>query len=202
MQHSPSTLCNPWRKNLNDSNFWSCKCCWDRQALLGLCVWLHSCSQTAGISLGMLPLARQVLSSSRLSLTHTASPKGWDPPAFTQHCTICCTIFCSSRAQYYWPSIFQDRVRPTALPHTVTNLGWPEAQQPLPTAGSESCFLLHSCLFAFNILPLSKILLRLSADFSIQRVFLLSVQSEMINSIDSSKIWPKKSVRLQVLWSQ
>lgn len=105
MQHSPSTLCNPWRKNLNDSNFWSCKCCWDRQALLGLCVWLHSCSQTAGISLGMLPLARQVLSSSRLSLTHTASPKGWDLPAFRQHCTICCTILCSSRAQYYWPSI-------------------------------------------------------------------------------------------------
>lgn len=41
MQHSPSTLCNPWRKNLNGSNFWSCKCCWE---LLEPCVWLQTCS--------------------------------------------------------------------------------------------------------------------------------------------------------------
>lgn len=100
--------------------------------LLGVCVWLHSCSQTAGISLGTLPLAKQVLSSSRLSLTHTASPAGWDIPACRQHCTICCTIFCFSRAHYCWASIFRDRVGPTAWPHTGTNLGWPEPQSLCP----------------------------------------------------------------------
>lgn len=75
----------------------------------------------------------------------------------------------------------------------ASHLGWPEPRQPLPTAGSESCFSLHSHLFAFNILLLSKFLLRLSVDFSVQRVFLLSVQSDMRNSIDSSKMWPKMS---------
>lgn len=55
-------------------------------------------------------------------------------------------IFCSSRAHSCWPSVFQGRIRPTAWPHTVTNLGWPEPHQPLPTAGSESCSLLHSYL--------------------------------------------------------
>jgi len=47
------------------------------QSLLGPSVWLHACYQIAGTSLGTLSLARQVLSSSRLSLTHTASPKGY-----------------------------------------------------------------------------------------------------------------------------
>lgn len=83
---------------------------------------------------GNTPPGKARLSSSRLSLTHTASPKGWDIPAFRQHLTICCTIFCSSHAHWCWPSIFQNRVRPTAWPHTVTNLGWPEPQQALNPA--------------------------------------------------------------------
>lgn len=108
----------------------------------GSCVWCTAAPRLQEPRWERSP-GKAAPSSSRLSLTHTAS-QGWGSLLQTAFHHLWAG-FCSSVHTPAGPA-FSRTVRPAAWPYTVTSLGWPEPHQPLPTAGSEPCSLLHSYL--------------------------------------------------------